>query len=274
MKLAIEHRTAYRYDGPVRASKNEVRMTPASTPRQQVILSALEVNPAPSHRSSYRDYFGILVECFEVTPPHDVLEAIQSAVVSVEAHPEPSADLASSAPETDGAEYSFASPMVALDSSVLELASSLRAGDALATVRSVLDWMREEMTYETGQTVVGTSVAELLSTRRGVCQDFAHLCCALLRANEVPARYVSGYFAPRPLEPGESVDAQSHAWVEALLPRWGWWAVDPTNHLTTTDRHVKVGHGRDYSDIVPFQGVHVGSAAQTLEVSVSIRREA
>jgi transglutaminase-like putative cysteine protease len=148
----------------------------------------------------------------------------------------------------------------------------VRTGDAKSSVRAILDWMRAEMTYEPGQTVVGTSVAELLRTRRGVCQDFAHLSCALLRANEIPARYVSGYFVPRPLGPGEEVEAQSHAWVEALIPGWGWWAVDPTNHLTCSDRHVTVGHGRDYSDIVPFQGVHVGAAGHTLEVSVTIRR--
>ena len=273
MNLSIEHRTSYRYERPVRSSKNEVRMTPVDTPWQHVEATALMVTPETSHRVAYRDYYGNVVEYFEVSPSHDALDVVQTARVHVEARPEPPSSPDVSAEVLDGTEFLFASPMIVIDAPVARLAATLRTAEAQTTVRAVLDWIRAEMNYETGRTVVGTSVAELLNTRRGVCQDFAHLSCALLRANEIPARYVSGYFAPRPLETGEVVQAQSHAWIEALIPMWGWWAVDPTNHLTASDRHVTVGHGRDYADIVPFQGVHVGAPEQTLDVSVTIRRE-
>jgi transglutaminase-like putative cysteine protease len=251
---------------------NEVRMTPVPTGWQEVVSASLDVTPEPTHRTAFRDYFGTVVETFEVASPHDALEVLQSAEVEVRVSPEPPGPAPDENVTADGVEYLFASPMVVANAPAAELGAKLRAGDAESTVRSVLDWIREEMTYETGQTEVGTPVAELLSTRRGVCQDFAHVACALLRVCDVPARYVSGYFAPRELEIGETVQAQSHAWVEALVPGWGWWPVDPTNHLTSSDRHVKVGHGRDYADIVPFQGVHVGAADQTLEVTVTIQR--
>lgn len=267
--LRIEHRTAYRYERPVRNSKNEVRMTPAPTPWQTIPTAELTVDPDPSHRVAYLDYFGTAVESFEVMAPHDHLSVVSSAVVRLSKEPSrefPQPDLDRSV------EYLPPSPMIIWDGEVAELARSLRRDGELDTVRATTDWMRTGMTYEPGSTEVGTPVVDVLAARRGVCQDYAHLCCAILRSLEIPARYVSGYFAPRPLEPGESVEAESHAWVEALVPGHGWMPIDPTNDVEPAERHVKVGHGRDYTDVVPFQGVHAGAADQTLEVGVTITR--
>lgn len=268
-RLRIQHRTSYEYERPVRNSKNEARMTPAPTAWQQISHTRLRINPEPTHRVAYRDYFGTAVEFFEVTPEHDRLEAVATSDVLMSILP--SLDF----PATDekrAVEYLPASPMIQWGSDVTELAAALRRETASDTVWSVIDWMRAEMTYQPGTTEVGTSVHEVLEARRGVCQDYVHLCCALLRASEIPARYVSGYFSPKPLEPGESVDAQSHAWVEALIPGLSLLPVDPTNDVAPGPHHVKVGHGRDYTDVLPFLGVHSVAAEQTLEVAVTITR--
>ncbi len=268
--LRIEHRTSYRYERAVRSSKNEVRMTPAATPWQTIPTTDLAVDPPPSHRVMYVDYFGTAVEFFEVMAPHDHLDVVASAVVEL------SRDPSSDFPPPDvqrAVEYLPASPMIAWDGEVAALADTLRRDAPFDSVRATIDWMRSAMTYEPGSTVVGTPVTDVLAARRGVCQDYAHLCCALLRSMDIPARYVSGYFAPRPLSPGEYVEAESHAWVEALLlPDALWLPIDPTNDVEPAERHVKVGHGRDYTDVVPFQGVHAGDAEQTLDVGVTITR--
>ena len=266
--LQIEHRTAYRYEREVRNSKNEARMTPAATPWQTIASAALNVEPAPTHRVGYLDYFGTAVESFEVMQPHADLDVVASSVVELSNAPSaafPPPDVARAV------EYLPPSPMIWWDRDVVELAMTLRATSPSESVRATVDWMRSQMTYEPGTTEVGTSVCDVLAARRGVCQDYAHVCCALLRTIGIPSRYVSGYFAPRPLEVGESVEAESHAWVEALVDG-GWLPVDPTNDIEPAERHVKVGHGRDYTDVVPFKGVHVGDAAQTLEVGVTITR--
>ena len=267
--LKIEHRTSYRYEYEVRNSKNEVRMTPTATPWQTIPSAELVVDPMPSHRVAYLDYFGTTVESFDVMAPHDHLDVIASAVVQLSQTPSerfPAPDVARAV------EYLPPSPMITWNNEVVSLAATLRRDSPADSVRATIDWMRSAMTYEPGTTVVGTPVANVLAARGGVCQDYAHLCCAILRTLEIPARYVSGYFAPRPLEVGESVEAESHAWVEGLLPEGGWLPIDPTNDIEPAERHVKVGHGRDYTDVVPFQGVHAGEADQTLEVGVTITR--
>lgn len=61
-----------------------------------------------------------------------------------------------------------------------------------------------------------------------------------------------------------------HAWVEAYIPGLGWKAFDPTNDSKIGERYVKLGHGRDYTDIVPVKGVYRGSARQQLDVTVTV----
>lgn len=91
-----------------------------------------------------------------------------------------------------------------------------------------------------------------LAQRAGVCQDFAHVMVAGLRALGVPARHVSGYLRTRPPpgQPARHGADQSHAWVGAWMgPQYGWIDLDPTNDLVVHDEHVVLAWGRDYGDI-------------------------
>jgi len=47
----------------------------------------------------------------------------------------------------------------------------------------------------------------------------------------------------------------------------------PTNRQEVGERHVKIGHGRNYDDVLPVRGVYQGAGAHALEVAVLIRRE-
>ena len=130
--------------------------------------------------------------------------------------------------------------------------------------------------YDATATTVTSTVAETLRARAGVCQDFAHLTIACLRAHGLAARYVSGYLATQPPPGRERVigaDA-SHAWVAVWLPGRGggqWLAVDPTNDQWANDRYVTVAWGRDYGDVPPVKGVIFTEATKsTLKVSVDV----
>jgi transglutaminase-like putative cysteine protease len=67
-----------------------------------------------------------------------------------------------------------------------------------------------------------------------------------------------------------SIEGASHAWVEALVPRLGWVAFDPTNNLVGADRHIRVAVGRDYADVPPTRGVYKGEAEGELSVIVTV----
>jgi transglutaminase-like putative cysteine protease len=51
-----------------------------------------------------------------------------------------------------------------------------------------------------------------------------------------------------------------------------WVAADPTNRGLAGERHVKIGHGRHYSDVPPIKGVYRGGASADLEASVRMTR--
>ena len=135
--------------------------------------------------------------------------------------------------------------------------------------------------YRAGVTYVGSRVEDLLEAGAGVCQDFAHLALVLLRRHGLAARYVSGYFfAPPPADAqpdADSAEVDTHAWIEALIPAGAgaepvWIAADPTNSGLAGERHVKIGHGRHYSDVPPIKGVFRGGASAELDASVRMTR--
>ena len=82
-------------------------------------------------------------------------------------------------------------------------------------------------------TTVATPLTEVIKHRKGVCQDFAHLAIACVRAMGLPVRYVSGYLeteAPIGKPKLTGVDA-SHAWFAIYVPELGWIDFDPTNNI-------------------------------------------
>jgi transglutaminase-like putative cysteine protease len=153
------------------------------------------------------------------------------------------------------------------------------AMDSFAPGRPWLEGMAEltrrinkEFAYDPEATTITTGVAEVLESRRGVCQDYAHLMLSALRGMGFAARYVSGYVLNRPSADGKRLagaDA-SHAWVAAHCPGLGWVAFDPTNGKLADQEFVTLGWGREFNDVTPLRGVVLGSATQQLSVAVSV----
>jgi transglutaminase-like putative cysteine protease len=126
---------------------------------------------------------------------------------------------------------------------------------------------------------VGSSIEDLLEAGAGVCQDFVHLSLVLLRRRGIAARYVSGYLWAAPEDGGaDSLEVDTHAWLEALLPGtdgYGepvWVGADPTNRRLAGETHVKIGHGRFYADVPPVKGLYLGGATSHLTAAVTMSR--
>ena len=274
--LRLEHRSGYRYGDEVTASYNEARMTPLTTDRQTTVESRVEVDPRTrSYR--YLDYWATVVDAFDIHVPHSTLTVTATSVVETTEAPSQPADpgweLLTSEPVLDRyAEFLAPTPYTPAAPELVDLAAELRNGwGPGATVDAVSRFVRNRLSYRTGVTEVSSSALEALHHEAGVCQDFAHLSIALLRAAGVPARYASGYLhTGKDARPGDTVSGESHAWVEAWLGDW--WAFDPTNGVAVGERHALVGRGRDYGDVPPLKGVHSIGAPESLDVEVRITR--
>jgi transglutaminase-like putative cysteine protease len=124
----------------------------------------------------------------------------------------------------------------------------------------------EDFEYDKRATTISTPIDEVLETRHGVCQDFAHLMIACVRSLDLPARYISGYLRNDVNLTGAEA---SHAWVSVWCPVLGWQGFDPTNNTMPGGRHVTLAWGRDYYDVTPVKGVALGGGEHVISVSVT-----
>jgi transglutaminase-like putative cysteine protease len=275
-RLRVVHTTGYRYATAVTQSYNEARLTPRHDDRQNLMVARLESVPA-TRAYKYTDYWGTEVNSFDLHVPHTELKVIAASVVETSDQLAPSADATWSqlrSPEVLDAyaEYLEWTSYVPKHRELATVARSLRKGRTPEeTVLAVSRWVHETLKYQRGTTGVHSSAVDAWQAGEGVCQDYAHLTLAMLRAVDIPARYVSGYLHTKPdAEVGETVVGESHAWVEAWIGQW--WGFDPTNDISIGHRHVWVATGRDYGDVSPLKGIYSGGAATAIEVTVDMTR--
>ncbi|TQI70656.1 transglutaminase-like putative cysteine protease [Gramella sp. Hel_I_59] len=131
-------------------------------------------------------------------------------------------------------------------------------------------WIKENFTFKTDVTGIDTDLNDILKNKQGVCQDFTHLFIAISKQFGIPSRYISGY-----LHQGNGYfgDSQMHAWVECCLPDSGWIGFDPTNNLIAAENHIKVAHGKDYTDCPPLKGMVFSSGNNETEYTVTVRAQ-
>ncbi|HUA36834.1 MAG TPA: transglutaminase family protein [Candidatus Sulfopaludibacter sp.] len=272
MKYDILHRTQYTYASPARESFNDVRLEPPSTPHQTVESFSLRVQP-DVRLNRYIDFYSNLVHHFEVPSAHSSL-LIESSVKVATHWPEPIAadavfcplDKVEDALEAERCfDFLQSSRYIELDVEVWKLALDAIEDrkDIWPSALALMDFTYEFLQYQSDSTHVHTHMRDVITHRRGVCQDFAHFLIGLCRSVKIPTRYVSGYLAT------ETASA-THAWVEIYLPGPGWRALDPTHNRQIDETYVKIGHGRDYADVAPVSGNYHGTLDRKMEVEVKI----
>jgi transglutaminase-like putative cysteine protease len=257
----------------------EVRMQPRTDFRQRCLSFSLTVEPR-ANTMVYRDFYGNTVHNFDIPERHQSIEITAQAIVDVLPTPELDAaviegweELDRRVAQTDYWEMMvpshFATPTLLLEKLAEEL-DLRRRENPLDLLRELNARLYEKFDYAPNTTEVDSPIDDALQSRRGVCQDFAHIMTTLVRQLKIPCRYVSGYLYHEDKSMDRSPAGATHAWVEAYLGELGWVGFDPTNNLEGCDRHVRVALGRDYSDVPPTRGVYKGEAESELSVLVTV----
>ena len=138
-----------------------------------------------------------------------------------------------------------------------------RYEDTYTTVRSITDWIYENIAYTAGVTDEHSTAVDILIGQQGVCRDFAHLGILFCRALQIPARYFTGY-AYR-LEPPDF-----HACFEAFIGTE--WVLFDATRLAPTGGLIRIAHGMDAAE-TSFAN-HFGQIDFTgMEVSCTLARQ-
>lgn len=290
-KYLIRHETCYRYAADVVHSHHLLHLVPRPAPYQQCLEHEIGIEPAPQRRTNEFDAFGNPMLRIEMAQPHRELAVVSQ--MQIEVHPRPAVPVETTEPwekvrdsfsyrgawpsreQLDAARFRHESPHVRLKQAFTDFsAECFPAGrPILACAEALTSKLQAEITYAPGETGIGTAATEVLETRRGVCQDFAHLMIACLRSRGLPARYVSGYLrtnAPQSADKKLVGDGASHAWVSVWSPPYGWIEFDPTNGCFAGTDHVAVAWGRDFGDVSPLRGVILGGGKHQLSVTVAV----
>jgi len=142
-------------------------------------------------------------------------------------------------------EYTLPQQFIDSDNeAIIELAAQLRSNNNLQTARNIHDHVNELISWPSDQqiNVARLYASELLESPVGVCGDFANLMTALLRAESIPTRTISGLALNVPLRRANDWNHQggAHSWVEFYAdgkwhfadPSWGWFNRNATAHLS------------------------------------------
>jgi transglutaminase-like putative cysteine protease len=285
MIYSVRHTTTFRYEPAVRESLMEVRLQPRSDGDQRCLNFTLNVDPA-ANIMHYRDFMGNIVHHFDIAGRHSIVKVTAQSAIEVLTVPAPPfngsgdwADLDAMVAANDCWEMLLPSHFAQSSAALEQLATELgceRRGTPLQLLTELNQAIYALFAYVPNSTKVDSPIEEALQTRQGVCQDFAHIMITLVRRLRIPCRYVSGYMfhrektEEREKEKDRSVEGASHAWIEALVPNFGWMEFDPTNNLVGGDRHIRVAIGRDYADVPPTRGVYKGEAQSELSVAVTV----
>src|SRR3984957_7829544 len=292
LKVALSHRTEYRYDRKVAVGPQVVRLRPAPHGRTPILSYALNIAPAkhllnwqldplnnhlarvlfPEKTNELVDQVDLVAELSPFNPFNFILEP------GVESYPfvyppELAADL---------------EPYFRLDSAGPRLKAFLAkiSREKRGTISFLVDlnrMVRNDIDYVTRLEPGVQSCEQSLEKGSGSCRDSAWLLVQILRHLGIAARFVSGYLIQlatdeSPNEESSDVSngtrgdsADFHAWVEAFLPGAGWIGMDPTSGLFAGEGHIPLVCTPNASNAAPIEGT-VEPAKVDFGYSISIRR--
>jgi transglutaminase-like putative cysteine protease len=289
-RYAVRHATVYEYGGDVVHSHHLLHLQPREFAFQRCLEHSLMLDPQPSFSREDVDAFGNAIARLEYDRAHERLAVTAEMRVEILPRDAESPDAAEpwdelrrrlayhavlvSPADLEACRFRMRSTHVPLKLAFEEYAADCFTPErpVAAACRALMRKIHREFKYVPGSTTNRTSIVDVLKSRRGVCQDFAHFMIGCVRSSGLAARYVSGYI--RTVRKGGAAaiggDA-SHAWVSVYCPPLGWLDFDPTNDCMIGEDHVTLAWGRDFGDVSPLRGMIVGGGRHKLQVDVRVQ---
>jgi len=278
IRVALHHRTEYRFDREVRLAPHAIRLRPAPHCRTRITGYSLTVEPAGHFLNWQQDPQGNHVARLVFPEPARqlVLEVdLVAELVAVNAFDfflEPQVE-----------RFPFAyDPLLAAELAPYREMGAATGGPLVDTFLD--DFRQTGLPAAAGRTIdllvalnqavhdrVGyvirmepgvQSPEETLGLGTGSCRDSSWLFVALARRLGLAARFCSGYLvqlAPdeKPLEgpAGPAADfTDLHAWAEVYLPGAGWVGFDPTSGLLAAEGHIPLAATPEPRSAAPVSG--------------------
>lgn len=271
IRVALTHRTRYRYERPVQLSPQLVRLRPAPHTRTPIVSYSLKIEPGKHFlnwmqdaHGNYQarlvypekvDHFAIDVDLVADLTAYNPFDFFLEPYVEQVPFTYPEALRADLAPFLTRCELT---PKLAAFIEDLDRRQT-RTVDFLVqvnrAVHAAVEYIvRLEPGYYTPE--------QTLALGRGSCRDSAWLLVQVMRHLGIAARFVSGYLIQLvpdelPIEgpPGPRSDfTDLHAWCECYVPGAGWIGLDATSGLLAAEGHIPLACTPTPESAAPVEG--------------------
>ena len=284
IKVALEHRTTYRFDRPIDIGPHVIRLRPAPHTRTPIEAYSLTISPENHFLNWQQDPFGNylarvvfpekaaelditvgLVADLEVINPFDffIEEYAESYPFS---YPDAlRADLEPYLAPVEDAPGLGLGPVLSGWLDKLPLGQPGPDGKGQATVDFLVALnaaVYGDVAYSVRMEPGVQTPDQTLTRAIGSCRDSAWLLVAALRHFGLAARFVSGYLVQLTSDT-EALDGPSgpkedftdlHAWAEVFIPGAGWVGLDPTSALFAGEGHIPLAATPHPSHAAPISG--------------------
>ena len=271
IKVALHHRTHYKFDRLITLSPHIIRLRPAPHTRTPIESYAMNILPKEHFINWQQDPFGNylarivfhekarellidveLIADLSVINPFDFFYEEDARIYPFNYTKRQKEELAPYLEVTENG------PLLTQLLQTLDK-SEQPTTDYLVHVNQIVN---ELLHYNLRMNPGVQSCETTLELGSGSCRDFAWLMVQLLRHTGIAARFVSGYSVQlkpdvKPLEGpvgvGEDV-TDLHAWAEAYIPGAGWIGLDATSGLLTTEGHIPLACVPHFESAAPVEG--------------------
>jgi uncharacterized protein (DUF2126 family)/transglutaminase-like putative cysteine protease len=271
IRVALRHKTHYKYDRPVNMGPHILRLRPAVHSRTPILGYSLRVTPAKHFINWQQDPFGNFMARL-VFPEKTTRFDIEVEVIAEMTVINPFDFFLEESAEHYPFEYDAQSakeliPYRELSESGPLLMKWLKGVDRSETAMvpflvALNQRLWGDLKYTVRLEVGIQTCEETLVKATGSCRDSAWLLVNILRHLGFAARFVSGYLVQLTADQ-KSLDGPSgpeadftdlHAWAEVFVPGAGWIGLDPTSGLFAGEGHIPLACTPDPVSAAPVTG--------------------
>jgi len=271
IRVAIKHKTTYKFDRSVSLSPHIFRLRPAVHSRTPIKGYSLRILPEDHFINWQQDPFGNILA--RVVFPEKMKQlTVEVEVIAEMTTVNPFDFFVESYAENYPFKYTaLANKELRPYLEITEKGKLLRAWlkNFDRQERSINDFLVHvnsqiylDISYNIRMEVGVQSCEETLQKRSGSCRDSAWLLVQIFRHLGLAARFVSGYLVQLTSDV-KSLDGPSgpeedftdlHAWTEVYIPGAGWVGLDPTSGLLAGEGHIPLACTPDYASAAPVTG--------------------